>query len=298
MKKIIALLTLVFLSIFLYSCDYPEKSFVALRELDIPIEVTEDFVLPRGAVGKFIWTSNNESIVIDDLNAKVTQTNEDVLVILTATINQTSKTFEVLVLKTGGVSVHDRAKASHETLSNNYHTLTNTPLLMPNILNDVYIKYENSFFSSYIGSYTTDDNNFYLANNFKEGIEGMYIIVYYYKDLECNILVYVEELYLTTEKMEESNEFNLALKELNINKYDYSNGVIEIKNVKVNDYIEFNPNTNIDFIIYLNPKIFKRITPSKFKIIKIPDNDKSLWLHLDITIGKMKNNIEIILYTK
>lgn len=101
MRKIISVILIFIFLIFLVSCDYPEKSFQALDKDDIPIEVTRDFILPKGIYAPFIWKSDNDALIIDGTNVKVNQKEVNVLVTLTATINQKSESFKVEVLKVG-----------------------------------------------------------------------------------------------------------------------------------------------------------------------------------------------------
>lgn len=105
MKKILTLLLVFIATLTLVSCDYPEKSFNALDQDSFPSEVTKDFELPIGIYGKFIYTSSNEDVIkIENEHfAKVTQTNEDVLVTIEARINKKFVNYEIKVLKIGSM---------------------------------------------------------------------------------------------------------------------------------------------------------------------------------------------------
>lgn len=294
MKKILLVLFLIFSPLLLSSCDYPEKSFSALDDFDIPIEVNNDFFLPRGIYGKFIWTSNNDAIKIVEADAFVTQSFQDVLVTITATINKKSKSFDILVLKLGSITVYEKATSAEKYLFKHFDTLTSEILLMPKELEGLYLKYSNAFSSAYISHFMDDDSNTYLSNNFKEALEEEFVYVYFYKDQAFETLVYITKLYFKVSPMEDRDPFMLAFKAININNYYYSNGLIEINNLKVNDIIEFSDDETISYLLTYFPKIIEKISYNKLKIIKVP-KDENYYNHqqIIIKIGNMRKSISI-----
>nr|WIF87804.1 hypothetical protein QOL21_04675 [Acholeplasma laidlawii] len=99
MKKILFVTVLLFCVFILSSCDYPEKSFQALQRENIPKEVTRSFQLEKGVYAPFVWTSDSDAIVISGNEAIVNQKDEDVMVILTATVNKKVKPLKLKFLK-------------------------------------------------------------------------------------------------------------------------------------------------------------------------------------------------------
>ena len=132
----------------LVGCDYDEKSFQALNEYDIPIEVTRDFTLPRGIYGEFIWTSSNEDVIaITSRDAKVVQTEKDIIVTITARINKKTQDFDILVLKAGSDLT---LKEKYEDFINNLETLDfleylKEPIQLPEVIDGYEVSFsENS----------------------------------------------------------------------------------------------------------------------------------------------------------
>jgi len=134
MKKIVYIVLLVFFGVFLSSCDYPEKSFQALQRDYIPKEVTRNFQLERGVYAPFIWTSNNEALVIMGNDVTVNQKDDDVMVNVTATIKNRSETFEIKVLKIGS-PLSSREKAEDITVYLN-ETFEHNPFIEPQAMKE------------------------------------------------------------------------------------------------------------------------------------------------------------------
>jgi|LSQX01.2.fsa_nt_gb hypothetical protein len=291
MKKYLSVILTAFL-LLLSGCDYPEKSFKALSSSAIPMEVTADFTLPRGVYAPFKWTSDNEAIIIDGLTAFVTQSDEDTLVRLTATINKKSRSFEILVLKTGSVTVYERARKASEYLEETYETLTSEITIMPKELEGLYIRYRNVYYPLHIGYYVDEENNTYLSNGFKTTNDKVKICVNFYKEQNFKTLLSANDLELLVEPMEENNPFILALEELNINDYSYDNGVIEITNLNVNDTIEFKETSSITYRLVAFPEYLEKTSSNQLKIIKKIDKDGLFHIHgLVITIGNMSKSV-------
>ncbi len=111
MKKTYLFIIMIFSTFMLVSCDITKKSFQSLDTNYIPNKVTKDFELPRGKYAKFNWTSSNEEVLkIKDSYVTVIQQDEDVLVTVTAEINNRTKDFDIIVLKKGsGLSPYEKA---------------------------------------------------------------------------------------------------------------------------------------------------------------------------------------------
>lgn len=97
--KRIYLIAFTFISLLMVSsCDLLNNNFKSLDLNYIPNKVTKNFTLDS----KYTWTSNNEEVLkIEDNYVTVIQQDEDVLVIITASIKDKSKDFDIVVLKRG-----------------------------------------------------------------------------------------------------------------------------------------------------------------------------------------------------
>lgn len=297
MKKIL-LFTLTVLIVLLGGCDYPEKSFNALDRSKIPIEVTQDFTLQAGVYGKFVWTSNSELITIEGLTAKVTQTDEDVTVTLTATINQQKESFSIIVLKEGSITVYEKAETAFSYLEENFKILTNDITVMPKELESLYIKYSNSHVFDYVGLYVDTNDQTYLSNNFKYTSDELGIWVYFYKDQNYQTLVKTYQLNFHVEQMTDDDPFMIALKQLNIHNYDYNNGTITIQNLKVKDLIEIKDTQDFNYLLTYNSKYFKKNTNYQLTLIKALDDNYFGGPGIYITIGNMQKTVKFNLSMK
>lgn len=162
MKKLIGFIMLVVMTTIMVACDDDEKSFDALDLHNIPNKVTENFYLERGNYGKFEWSSNKlEVISVVNNEAIVTQQETDVLVTLTAKINNTKRDFDVLVLKIGSEkSSYERTKTIIEIFKD-VIIIDKKGKLLPNVISDVYIKYS---------VYQTEGENKYKLEKREDGI--------------------------------------------------------------------------------------------------------------------------------
>lgn len=293
MKKIIFLFFMASLSILLIGCDYPEKSFNALRNDDIPIEVTEDFILPRGVYAPFIWTSDSEYIKIEENLAKVTQTDEDITVKITATINKTKRSFDVIVLKKGSITVYEKMNLAKDYLEETYDTINSDKLLMPKELEGIYLRYSNAFSASYISSYIDDNNNTHFSNNFKEATNKEFIVVTYYKDSDLKIRIGSSRLYFDVHPMKENDPYILALNKLNNNNYYYNNGEIIIEGLKKGDVIEFSNKVDAEYLLTYDSKIMEKTAPNKLKLKKDIKEKYILYFGIIIKIDGLEKNVKI-----
>ncbi|MDY0276922.1 MAG: hypothetical protein RBQ97_02440 [Acholeplasma sp.] len=107
MRKFAIFVMTISLLVFLYGCDFPEKSLQALSTDDVPKEVTRDFTVPRGVYGLIIWESSNEDVLKpDQQHIYVYQQEKDISVTLTARVNKSTESFTVVVLKKGSSLTH------------------------------------------------------------------------------------------------------------------------------------------------------------------------------------------------
>ena len=184
MKKSMLIILLAIVSFLLYGCDYPEKSFRVLTASDIPKEVTLDFELPRGYYAPFEWTSSNDSIltIYDQNKVRVNQQDIDVDVIITATINRTSESFVVKVLKTGSMLtlLEQSVVALTQIIIPNEAIL---PFELPTHIGNIYFKYEKS-------SYFT--NNYDIT----EKADGSIWVLPHLVDMQVENLIYVETYFI------------------------------------------------------------------------------------------------------
>lgn len=111
MKKTFLFVLIIFSFFTMVACDITDKSLQSLDTNYIPNKVTKDFELPRGKYRNLIWTSNNEKVLkIEENNVTVIQLDVDVLVTVTAKVNNKSKDFEIIVLKkNSGLSPFEKA---------------------------------------------------------------------------------------------------------------------------------------------------------------------------------------------
>lgn len=111
MKRLYLLITIIFSLFLLVSCVNIDKTFKSLDINYIPNRVTKDFILDKGDDNKFLWTSNNDEVIkIENNYATVIQQDEDILVVVTASVNLKTKDFEIVVLKKGsGLSPFEKS---------------------------------------------------------------------------------------------------------------------------------------------------------------------------------------------
>ncbi|GEM_PF-2828992 len=121
MKRFLLLVSFLMIGL-LIACDYDEKSFQVLGNgrPEIPFEATMDFTLPKGVYGHFTWTSSSEDVITisEGNHAIVKQQDEDVEVVLTATIGQTSRDFSVRVLnKESQPTLYEQARMALDVMT-------------------------------------------------------------------------------------------------------------------------------------------------------------------------------------
>jgi len=302
MKKTLFVTVLVFCVFILSSCDYPEKSFQALQRENIPKEVTRSFQLEKGVYAPFVWTSDSDAIVISGNEAIVNQKDEDVMVILTATVNKKSETFEIKVLKIGSpLSSREKSEDIAVYLNETYNEIDGGLLELPNEMNGIYIKYQLNLAQSSYG-YKIDNQKTYLSSSFRASGEVISIPMSFYDDIEMatGSEVYGAYLGLIAQPLKEDDPFLLAVQEINVKNYQFTSNLrytIGISNLKVGDIIEFGTSESFDVNIQLNrDEYFLKIDTNKYEIIKDFRDKTYEQGRLTITIDGVSKTIFIQMY--
>jgi len=302
MKKILFVTVLLFCVFILSSCDYPEKSFQALQRENIPKEVTRSFQLEKGVYAPFVWTSDNDAIVISGNEAIVNQKDEDVMVILTATVNKKSETFEIKVLKIGSpLSSREKSEDVAVYLNETYTEIDGGLLELPNEMNGIYIKYQLNLAQSSYG-YKIENQKTYLSSSFRASGEVISIPMSFYDDIEMmtGSEVYNAYLGLIAQPLAEDDPFLLAVQEINVNNYKFTSNLrytIGISNLKVGDIIEFGMSESFDVNLQLNrDEYFLKIDTNKYEIIKDFRDKTYEQGRLTITIDGVSKTIFIQMY--
>lgn len=302
MKKILFVTVLVFCVFILSSCDYPEKSFQALQRENIPKEVTRSFQLEKGVYAPFVWTSDSDAIVISGNEAIVNQKDEDVMVILTATVNKKSETFEIKVLKIGSpLTSREKSEDIAVYLNETYNEIDGGLLELPNEMNGIYIKYQLNLAQSSYG-YKIDDQKTYLSSSFRASGEVISIPMSFYDDIEMvtGSEVYGAYLGLIAQPLKEDDPFLLAVQEINVKNYQFTSNLrytIGISNLKVGDIIEFGTSESFDVSLQLNRnEYFIKIDTNKYEIIKDFRERTYEQGRLTITIDGVSKTIFIQMY--
>lgn len=298
MKKSILLCILILMSFFLVSCDYPEKSFQALDREIIPKEVTRNFNLERGVYAPFIWTSDHEALVIDGLVAVIVQQEEDVTVNLKATINETSETYQITVLKIGSdLTFREKAEDLLIELKNLYYEIGDDLLELPHEANGIYIQYSLNIFQDKYGFYE-DDNKTYISSSFGANGDNISIPLTFYSDesMSQDSLIWNSYMPLKTLKLKTDNPYIESLQNININQYTIQNNRMYISNVSLGDVIEFGEANNFTYkLVFNNPDYFEEIAYNQYKIIKPFRENINELLRLVITIDDMPKVINVII---
>jgi hypothetical protein len=164
MKKGFLIITLLFLSVLIAGCDYPEKSFRLLSPSDIPDEVTMDFELPVGYYAPFVWTSSDEMVltIVDGHYANIIQQEIDVDVIITARINQQTERFVVKVLKTGSApTLLERAIMALDQITMPQEAIL--PFEVPTEIDQIFFKYhQSSYYTNHYDMTTKLDGSIWV----------------------------------------------------------------------------------------------------------------------------------------
>lgn len=302
MKKILFVTVLLFCVFILSSCDYPEKSFQALQRENIPKEVTRNFQLERGVYAPFVWTSDNDAIIISGNVAIVNQKDEDVMVNLTATVNKRSETFEIKVLKIGSpLSSREKSEDIAVYLNETYTEIDGGLLELPNEMNGIYIKYQLNLAQSSYG-YKIDNQKTYLSSSFRASGEVISIPMSFYDDIEMvtGSEVYGTYLGLIAQPLAEDDPFLLAVQEININGYQFTSNLryqFGIFDLKIGDIIEFGTSESFDANLQLNrDEYFLKIDTNKYEIIKNFREKTSELGRLTITIDGISKTIFVHMY--
>lgn len=302
MKKILFVTVLLFCVFILSSCDYPEKSFQALQRENIPKEVTRNFQLERGVYAPFVWTSDNDAIIISGNDAIVNQKDEDVMVNLTATVNKRSETFEIKILKIGSpLSSREKSEDIAVYLNETYTEIDGGLLELPNEMNGIYIKYQLNLAQSSYG-YKIDNQKTYLSSSFRASGEVISIPMSFYDDIEMvtGSEVYGTYLGLIAQPLAEDDPFLLAVQEININGYQFTSNLryqFGIFDLKIGDIIEFGTSESFDANLQLNrDEYFLKIDTNKYEIIKNFREKTSELGRLTITIDGISKTIFVHMY--
>lgn len=269
MKKIVLFAMIIFIGLFLTSCDYPEKSFQVLDRDSIPKTVTRDFQLERGYYEPFIWTSDHEAIVIDGVNATVHQQDEDVVVYVTATINNKSETFQITVLKIGSpLTLREQAEDIAKHLNETYTKIDGGILQLPTEIDDIHIEYYLNDTQALYG-YKTEDDHIWISSSFGAYGQEIQITVSFHDEFE---LLYSSELYLIAEGLSDDDPYLTALQESNSNNYLITNNQgyqLMLSNLKIGDIIAFDSHDSFSVLLLMNnEEYFQKIGINEYKIIK------------------------------
>ena len=302
MKKTIFVVMIIILGLMLSSCDYPEKSFQAMQRDLIPKEVTRDFQLERGVYAPFIWTSDNDALVINGNDVTVNQKEDDVVVNITATVNKRSETFEIIVLKIGSpLSSREKAEDITVLLNETYNEIDGGLLELPNQIDGIFIKYSLDLFQSSYG-YKIEDDKTYLSSSFRANGESIVISLSFYDDVEMknDTLVYWSSLNLIALALNEDDPFLVAIQQININNYNFTSNLryqFGISHLNVGDIIEFGTSESFDANLTMNnSEYFLKMDTNKYEIIKnFRDNISELG-RLTITIDGVSKTIFIWMY--
>lgn len=302
MRKMMFFIILILLVFVLSSCDYPEKSFQALQRDYIPKVVTRNFQLEKGVYAPFVWTSDHEAIVIDGNDAIVNQQAEDVIVYITATINQRSESFEIKVLKIGSpLSSREQAEDITAYLNETYPEIDGGLLELPNEMNGICIQYHLDLLQSSYG-YKLGQDKTYLSSSFRAFGNNISIPITFYDDIEMKNenRVYSNYLSLIAKPLSDDDPFLLAVQEINLNNYQFSNNLsyqFEITNLKVGDTIEFATSNTFEVKLTFNrDEYFLQLAPNKYEIVqKFRDKTSELG-RLTLTIDGVSKTIFVHLY--
>lgn len=303
MKRSMLFTIIIILFIFVLSaCDYPEKSFQALNREAIPNEVTRNFQLEIGVYAPFIWASDHDAIVISGNEAVVHQQVEDVIVNLTATINQKSESFAIKVLKIGS-PLSNREKAEDITvyLNDTFTEIDGGLLALPNEMNGIYIKYHLDLLQSTYG-YKTNQDNTYLSSSFRALGNSFTISMSFHTNREMTYdhQVYQSYLTLVAKPLSEDDPFILAVQEINIHNYPFTSNLkyqFGITNLKVGDVIEFGTSTSFEVNFTINrPEYFLKKASNQYEIIHNFRDKTSELGRLTITIDGVSKTILVHMY--
>lgn len=297
------LFTLMVLLVFvLSSCDYPEKSFQALQRDYIPKVVTRNFQLEKGVYAPFVWTSDHEAIVIDGNDAIVNQQEDDVIVHITATINQRSESFEIKVLKIGSsLSSREQAEDITAYLNETYTEIDGDLLELPNEMNGIYIQYHLDLFQSSYG-YKLDQDRTYLSSSFRALGNLISIPISFYDDMDMKYenRVYSAYLSLIAKPLSDDDPFLLALQEINLNNYPFSGNLkyqFEITNLNIGDTIEFGTSESFEAKFTINKdEYFLHIATNKYEIVRKFRDKTSELGRLTLTIDGLSKTIFVYMY--
>jgi hypothetical protein len=302
MKKTIFVILIIFIVFMLSSCDYPEKSFQAMQRDLIPKEVTRDFQLERGVYAPFIWTSDNDALVINGNDVTVNQKEDDVVVNITATVNKRSETFEIIVLKIGSpLSSREKAEDITVYLNETYTEIDGGLLELPNQIDGIFIYYSLDLLQSSYG-YKIEDDKTYLSSSFRASGASISISMSFYDDAEMKSenQVYRAYLDLIAQPLTEDDPFLLAVQEINVNNYPFTSNLryqFGLSNLKVGDIIEFKTSELFDANLQLNrDEYFLKIDTNKYEIIKNFRENTSELGRLTLTIDGVSKTIFVHMY--
>lgn len=169
MKNVLMIFSMLLVSLFLVSCDYPEKDIHLLAEYEIPRAVTKDFVLPYGRLGPITYTSTHPDVlVITNLyEVEVIQQEEDIVVTLEARVKEAFKTFEIKVLKIGSdLTIKEQSDLMYEELKDLIPETINHEIELPSELNGIMLDYDFSLNGQYFRLVRKSDSTIWLVPNF------------------------------------------------------------------------------------------------------------------------------------
>ena len=312
MKKIVLAVILTFFTISLNACYNPENNFNKIGTFDIPNEVTQDFDLPKGFYGDFVWTSNNEErIKINGNSAFVTQGDDDELVIITANFRKITKDYNILVLKKGSELSDYEKSFLHQKNNSNFEVNFNG--LRINLkIDNIFVEYKLLEKDYYIMEKYED--YLYIVKNHSMQIPNHNIETIYYK-VENGIK---KIIYIGSTIFSYSNDLNINFKERKFNSYLKEDSTLIINHLdELEEYIDTLDNkVDENYLLYLlNLKdsgilsytslLLINTSNRNANILSINENEWNLKVNLEVSsnsdgqthfvieTGKLKNNLKV-----
>lgn len=312
MKKFVLAVILTFFTISLNACYNPENNFNKIGTFDIPNEVTQDFDLPKGFYGDFVWTSNNEErIKINGNSVFVTQGDDDELVIITANFRKITKDYNILVLKKGSELSDYEKSFLHQKNNSNFEVNFNG--LRINLkLDNIFVEYKLLEKDYYIMEKYED--YLHIVKNHSMQIPNHNIETIYYK-VENGIK---KIIYIGSTIFSYSNDLNINFKERKFNSYLKEDSTLIINHLdELEEYIDTLDNkVNENYLLYLlNLKdsgilsytslLLINTSNRNANILSITENEWNLKVNLEVSsnsdgqthfvieTGKLKNNLKV-----
>lgn len=312
MKKIVLVLILSIFTFSLNACDVSNKNFNSIGTYNIPNEVTKDFDLPKGLYGNFTWSSNKEeNIKISGNSALVTQSDNDELVIITASFNNKTKDFNVLVLKNGS-DLSDYEKAFLHQKNNSHFEINFNGLWINLKLDNIFVEYKLIEKDYYIMEKSEEYLYIEKSDLFLK-LDELIETVYYKIENNKKTIIYVGSTIFSY-----SNDLNINFKERKFNSYLKDDSTLIINDVsELEEYINTLDNeVDENYLLYLlglkdsgilsyTSLLLINTSNSNANILSITENSGNLNVSLEVSANsdgqthfvietnKLKNNLNV-----